>query len=147
MGIRSLSFVLAIVTLVLFASAPPKPINAQVPTVVLATHEFGIVPTNPNPRYREMKYCAAKETYFIFEPTTQYSPNNEYVLFYYLDDHKTIAHDEASLDKLTVVIDDSVSAPIARLVGTERGEKVWNIVVTAKMKEAYNDCLGKLKTQ
>ena len=143
---RSLSFTIAIVTLVLFASALPKPAVAQTP-IVISGPQFQIVATTPNPKYKEMTYCGAGDIYFTFEPATPYSPNNEYVLFYYLDERKAIAHDEASLGNLTVVIDDSVSAPMARLIGMERGEGVWAIIVTAKMKEAWSGCLGKLKTQ
>ena len=149
MSIRSLPLTIAIVTfvtLVLFASAPPKPINAQVPTVVLAPQEFGIVATKPNPKHKEKTYCSADNVYFTFEPASSYSPN-EYIRFYYLDEHKAIAHDEASLANVTVIVDDTVSAPKARLIRTEGGENIWDIVVTAAMKEAYNGCLEKIKTR
>jgi hypothetical protein len=153
MSIRSLSFTIAIVTLVLFASALPKPAVAQAPIVVLGPQEFGIVTTKPYPKYTENMYCKvnakADDTYFILEPRTPYSPNG-YLLFYYLDEHKQIAHDEASVDNLTVVTDDTASAPkapIARLIRMERGQGVWEIVVTTDMKKAYSGCLGKLKTQ
>jgi hypothetical protein len=146
MSIRSLSLTIPIVALVLFASALPKPAVAQAP-IVVSGPQFQIVATTPNPKYKEMTYCGAGDIYFTFEPATLYSPNNEYVLFHYLDENKAIAHDEASLANVTVIVDDTVSTPMARLVGTERGQNIWNIVVTAKMKEAWSGCLGKLKTQ
>jgi hypothetical protein len=130
------------VTLVLFASVLPKPTIAQAPTVVLAPQVFGIVEHKTDFKRREMTYC---NTYFTLEPAT-YSPN-EYVMFYYLGNNAIVAYDEALLSNLTVVIDDTVSAPKARLVRTEGGQKVWDIVVTQKMKEAYNGCLGKIKTR
>ncbi len=139
---RSLPFVIAIVTLVLFASALPKPAVAQAPTVVLTPQVFGVIEHKPDFKHGEMTYCA---DLFVFEPATKYSP--EYVLFYYLDGNKAIAHDEASLGNLMVVVDNTVTAPMARLVRTERGEGVWDIIVTAKMKELYSGCLGKIKSQ
>jgi hypothetical protein len=144
MSIRSLSFPIAIVTLVLFANALPKPAVTQTPTVVLAPQEFGIVEHKPDFKHGEMTYC---NNLFVFEPATKYSPNNEYLRFYYLSDHKTIAYDEALLRNLTVVTDDTVSAPKARLVRSEGSENIWEIIVTAKMKEMYSSCLGKIKTQ
>jgi hypothetical protein len=146
MNIRSLFFTIAIVmTLVFFASPSSKPVVAQAPTVV--GPPFEIVATKPDPKYMEMTYCGAEDIYFTFEPATQYSPNNEYVLFYYLNNHKVIAHDEALVGNLTVVIDDTVSMPKARLTRTERGQGVWDIIVTTDMKKAYSACLGKLKTR
>jgi hypothetical protein len=140
---RSLPFVIAIVALVLFASALPKPAVAQAPTVVLTPQVFGVVEHKPDFKHGEMTYCA---DLFVFEPATKYSPN-EYVLFYYLDGNKAIAHDEAFLGNLTVIIDDTVSAPKVRHIHAEGGENVWEIVITAKMKEAYSGCLGKITTR
>ena len=143
MSIRSF-FTMTIVTFVFFASALPEPVVAQAPTVVLAPQV--IVATKPEPRYKEMKYCSADSIYFTFEPASKYS-SNEYILFYYMDENKEIAHDEAPLSNLTVVTDDTVTAPEAQLVRAERGQKFWNIIVTAKMTDIWNDCLGKLKTR
>jgi hypothetical protein len=144
MSIRSLSLTIPIVALVLFASALPKPAVAQAPNVVLGP-QFEIVVHKPDLKHSEMTYCATDNVYFIFEPASSYSP--EYIRFYYMDEHKAIAHDEALLANVTVVTDDTVSAPMARLVGTERGQNIWDLVVTATMKETYSSCLGKLKTR
>jgi hypothetical protein len=96
-------------------------------------------------KHNEMTYCGiANDVYFVFEPATKYSP--EYVSFHYKD-HETVAHDEALLRNITVVIDDTVAAPKARIVGTERGDDVWEIVVTTAMKQSYSGCLGKIKTR
>jgi hypothetical protein len=143
---RSLYLTIALVTLVLVAGVLPKPAAAQAPTVVLASQAFEIVAHKPDLRHGEMTYCAGDDIYFVFEPGTQYSPN-EYLRFYYLDEHKAIAHDEARLSNLTVVTDAKVSAPMARLVGLERGENVWDIIVTTDMRKAYSGCLSKLKSR
>ncbi len=146
MNIRSLFLTIMTATLAIFACAIPKQVVGQTPAVVLAPQEFGIVATKPYPKYKEMTYCGGDTIYFTFEPATQYSPN-EYILFYYSDTHGATAHDEASLNDLTVVVDNTISVPTARLIGTERGNNVWDIVVTAAMKEKYNDCLGKIKAR
>ena len=146
MGIRSLSFVLAIVTLVLFASALPKSCFAQAPTVVLATQEFKVVANKPNPKLSGPTYCTGNDIYFTFEPVDKYS-SREYLLFYYLDESKALSHDEALLKNVTLVTDNTVRTPIARLVRTEGGEKIWDLLVTEEMKRVYAGCLSKLTAQ
>jgi hypothetical protein len=143
---RSLSFAITVVTLVLFASALPKPAAAQAQKVVLAPQIFEVVVHKYDYKTGGVTYCNASSVYFALEAADKYSAN-EYMLFYYLDDKKSVAHDEALVKNLTVVIDDAVTVPTARLVGRNGGENVWDLVVTKAMKEAYGNCLGKIKAQ
>jgi len=73
-----------------------------------------------------------------------------YVWFYYLDENKQVAHDEPPLQDLTVVIvnPDSVAptpGPRARITGKDKGQDLWDLIMTKDVYAANIDCLKDIK--
>ena len=86
MSIRSLSFTIDNRDVRAFRERPARTCRCASANRGTCTPGL-IVATKPDPKHNEMKYCSADSIYFTFEPASKYSPN-EYILFYYMDEHK-----------------------------------------------------------
>lgn len=146
---RMFAFSFAALVFALFAGILPTIFihhaGAQEQLVVTGP-TFDIQLHKPDFKQRENTYCS---DYFVRERATKYS-SNEYVLFYYLDENKTLAHDEVQLEHLVVAIskDETLTGPKAHYMNAERGQINWDLIMTQEMYDKlYGACLTGVKVK